>query len=1341
MNYLIPRTCTELLSQTSGEDETKSLASFRDASAYVLLGDPGSGKTTAFTAECEELGEEAYFVSARDFLAFSPEDFPEWHGKTLYIDGLDEVRVGQDDARTPLDQIRRKLAGLGRPKFRISCRAMDWLGDNDRSKLDMVSPSGNVTTLSLDILTEADVLNFLQSLSPPIEAETFIDKAKVNGVYGLLFNPQSLQMLVDLVGGGADWPSSRKEVFEQFCTRVAKEHNVEHEIGAPEIWVPTILNAAGQLCAVQLLTGASGYTADQQQPDEEYIEVSRCGYESMADAHNALATKLFRIVSEGRVAPVHRQIAEFLGARRLADVIDDGLPATRVVSLMTGVDESVVTDLRGLAAWLATLSQPARKLLIDNDPVGIGLYGDISGFSFDEKCDLLDSLKGHMRRIGNFWGIGQSFESLASPQMIPVLSRHISESSPGEQEEMFVQFLLMILSRGDPFIELSDVLLGIVRDDRWWPTTRQIALETFIHNCEDEKVGARSLRQLLEDVHGGVVSDPDHGLLGIILDKSYPDHLPPSEVWNYLLDSRSRSIVNSYRIFWDYRLLERTTDNHLADLMDSFVAKIESLVPALKRHYLEYIPLELVNRALKVAGDAIDRETLYDWLGIGALRWRHANQDSSLQEIRMWLEDRPDVQKGVILEGLCRSTERDNLGSIESEVRRRLYGTTLPQDTGQWRLDQSVLLVDTIPWVAEHLLEMAFISWRQHTEDEGLSVDVLQNAVRENEALTIKLDELLSRPVVDPQETEEDPEYVQILAERQRQEAEWLEYVRSNEQALRENRASPHLLRELALGYFGLLAETSGTAGVNALRKLLDDEEDLVVAVLSGFLRSIDHPDAPTAGEIINLSIEGKTHPLCLPILAGMSEIDISSSEELYQLDKRKLRTALASYFHEHPASHHPDWYLNILPREPFTVACVLAEFTASELREGKEYVHGLWDLAADEAHSEIARLASLRILRKFPTRCGEGQLESLDSLFLAALRHADRIRFQMLIDRKSSLEDMDAKQRAHWLAAGLVTSPDTYCDRIESFALDSEERCLQLAMFFRNGTVNYLNESGVGLLIRLLGKWFGRELDRSSGPFTPPVAASELVRHMINVVAASSEDEAYDVMDGLLADDSLSSWHDYLEWSREGQRVIRRDALFSHPSPEEVNNTLNGGTPANPRDLAALLYDKLAEVGLRIRTDNTDDWRQYWNEGPRGIPLKSKIEDHCRDALLSDLRLMLPEGIDAQPEGQYANDKRSDIRASYADFNVPVEIKKHEHRDLWTSIRKQLIPSYTFDPDTAGFGIYLVFWFGSEITGAAPPQGERPTDAEVLKNMLENTLTPEESKKISVCVIDVSRS
>ena len=45
----------------------------------------------------------------------------------------------------------------------------------------------------------------------------------------------------------------------------------------------------------------------------------------------------------------------------------------------------------------------------------------------------------------------------------------------------------------------------------------------------------------------------------------------------------------------------------------------------------------------------------------------------------------------------------------------------------------------------------------------------------------------------------------------------------------------------------------------------------------------------------------------------------------------------------------------------------------------------------------------------------------------------------------------------------------------------------------------------------------------------------------------------------------------------------------------------------------------------------------------------------------------------------------------------MPVEIKKSSSRELWSAIRNQLIAKYTRDPGAAGYGIYLVFWFGRE--------------------------------------------
>ena len=48
-------------------------------------------------------------------------------------------------------------------------------------------------------------------------------------------------------------------------------------------------------------------------------------------------------------------------------------------------DGRVVTELRGLSAWLAAYPGEARRLLIDADPVGVGLYGDIGEFPKDDK--------------------------------------------------------------------------------------------------------------------------------------------------------------------------------------------------------------------------------------------------------------------------------------------------------------------------------------------------------------------------------------------------------------------------------------------------------------------------------------------------------------------------------------------------------------------------------------------------------------------------------------------------------------------------------------------------------------------------------------------------------------------------------------------------------------------------------------------------------------------------------------------------------------------------------------------------------------------------------------------
>ena len=93
--YVAPRTCTVVDEGEPKRDVEKSatpLTNFADAAAYVLIAEPGAGKTTAFETEAASQG--AVCVTVRDFRTFEK---PEWRDTTLFLDGLDEARAGTED--------------------------------------------------------------------------------------------------------------------------------------------------------------------------------------------------------------------------------------------------------------------------------------------------------------------------------------------------------------------------------------------------------------------------------------------------------------------------------------------------------------------------------------------------------------------------------------------------------------------------------------------------------------------------------------------------------------------------------------------------------------------------------------------------------------------------------------------------------------------------------------------------------------------------------------------------------------------------------------------------------------------------------------------------------------------------------------------------------------------------------------------------------------------------------------------------------------------------------------------------------------------------------------------
>ena len=690
------------------------------------------------------------------------------------------------------------------------------------------------------------------------------------------------------------------------------------------------------------------------------------------------------------------------------------------------------------------------------------------------------------------------------------------------------------------------------------------------------------------------------------------------------------------------------------------------------------------------------------------------------------------------------------------KVQKRLYGAVTSPNVGLWYLEQAVLNAQLKPQVAKHLLELAWLCHSQQSGNEGLSLEHFEKYTGKCELLKSRL-AVLRTPNTIPRGdrvADQDRYGERYIDQRRRQEEEWLDYLRANETALRENRAAPVLLHEIARTYFGHLLSFNADDAPKAIQKRLRGDNDLIDAALEGLRGAIKRDDIPNLQEIIGIREKGRMHALCWPFLAGMAEAEREATVDLSQWDKERIRTAITFYYCIPHGEYRPEWYEWLLKRLPQVVADVQVQFAVSELHNGRHSIYKLWELAHDPAHAEVARLASMRLLRSFPTRCNTEQIKALDDLLWAALLYADRTLLCELIDRKLATKSMGVSQRVHWLAVAAIVSPESYTEHLINYVEGQENRIRQFMGFFPDvishagGSLSDIN-LGVRVLevfVRLVGgyvgphqRWDDESDEDKGGMVGPEMQAAWLAGSLIQRLAGMSGESAGLALDRLLEDNTLLAWRDVLSRARDSQRVIQRDASYRHPDPEQVCRTLDSGSPANAADLAALLVDRLDEISRQIETGNTDDWRQYWNEGPHGRPCSPKGENSCRDALLSDLRVRLSDDLDAQPEGQYARDRRADIRVSSGqNFQVPVEIKKNNHPDLWNAIRTQLIAKYTRDPAAAGQGIYLVFWFGKAFARRSP-SGSRPDTPDGLGEQLKATFSDEEARRISVVVVDVS--
>lgn len=463
----------KLISSTRDREETLKPPLFSDFQVernIVLLGNPGAGKTHLFNASARQVTAE--FRTVRAFLN-SPE---EWNDKVLFVDALDERRAGRADDNI-IDELVRKLFASPPLKLRISCREQDWLGESD---LEAFRPyfdkNGGAAVLSLLALTKDEQRAVLLQHGLT-DIDGFLEEANLRDLAEFLHNPQNLRMLATVVASG-HWPATRSQLFALSTELWLSEQNETHarkdSYSASELR-PT----AGALCALRLISDVDGFGLDYRTSNPAYPGINSIPFLDKHKVEAALRRPVFAAIpGTSHVDYVHRTTAEYLAAEWLAETMEKGLPAQRVLALF-GPDYQPATELRGLHAWLPTFSAKFAERFIHADPYGVLSYGDPAGLTSLLRLHLLAALSNLSAADPWFRSQDSTAERLSgmcTPEMIPAFRSILESAQPDHSMRLLV---LDALAAGSPPQELLESVNKVLLDENAWKIEREHAFDVL----------------------------------------------------------------------------------------------------------------------------------------------------------------------------------------------------------------------------------------------------------------------------------------------------------------------------------------------------------------------------------------------------------------------------------------------------------------------------------------------------------------------------------------------------------------------------------------------------------------------------------------------------------------------------------------------------------------------------------------------------------------------------------------------------------------------------------------------------------------------------------------------
>ncbi len=1351
------------LSYTDEKHKTKLISEKEllscDRNAIVVLGEPGMGKTRLL----HELENQfdGKFTTAISFLRQSHDQIPK--DMFLIIDGLDEIATVEDG--DPLHKVLRCLNASGNPPFIISCRSAEW--DNVVASIDIQDEYGFLPfVLTLEPLSNDDVEEFLTEALGNSQAKKTLNQFELAGLELLLHNPLNLEFVISIVKNQCGVPTSRSELLNQATKVLCEERNIRHRRSShtlAQLPVEGVLDAAGEVMAIALITGKSEISIEAA--SEEKLYLPELGSSSNIEMINASLrhSRLFRTTNDKVFTPIHRTVAEFLGARWLAKEIENHQyqhrTAMRFLHLISH-EAGVPASLRGLHAWLPKFSpQILGPMVIDQDPYGILRYADGDSLSVTQAKRLIQNLRQFWQndpQFQDYWWERNSVRALVQVELVDEIQSIICNSD--EREPLHLRVLLLkAVKEGDIAKQLSPTLETILLDSKREFVERSLAGEALCQIVHYNNYWTDQIKLLSGK------GDYDSTRLAVDLitevgaEKFEVEQIAMAIIaftgilTTDLVDREDRHYGFLLNL---QRNIKGIPQKRISELLDELAKVILKLHDPMKWWETDYhkdlstiadFAIPLISTILNKQTKSIEPEQIWFWIRALWSGWHQypAEHKSVCQSVC----DNNNLRIGIQRLALFEPDTEEHFHDCLHRLTEICTAFTISKDDARIHLSELVKRNhsgERIRWI--YLIETL------RSGDCFIPAEIQEiakpYAMEDQELMNL----LVEQPKV-PESTESQKRYRRSLQTQKIEQQEQLNEIRTryaqNIDVIRRG-ALPWILNP-AKAYLGMFRnlrnDLQPSERISAwLGEVLKD------AVLEGFEATLNRKDLPSTGQIATDFSQSKASNFAFPMIAAAGERYLNGTK--FDDLPYDLISALGAIsdnglqnLEEHLTGLNASLYAE-LRKDKEKYQAHLRRMIEPILESNSSHITGLYRLTHQDFEQPNLLNLGFEWLERYPNLPLRITRELIYGVFRAISGSESQISNRLATLSKVRLQrtTTGSDEEKFWRSVQFSVDFETAIFSIPNIKKQNRDLLWSLTQLIYRPTVfegEWLFPVQVAQLKWLVSNfryhWPKYEIKPGlSMGSTNPEDATVLIIEAINRISKEPSNEARSALTELREMDR-DGYTNYVLSAIAANNRKRITEYFVPPSLSDLKKVLSNGSPISAADVQAIVLDKLIQLQERLRGDDKNPVNNFYDHG------KPRNEIECCNQLLILLH-ELPFGIQSKPEVIMPKKKRSDAAFTYGAIEIPMETKGQWHKSVWNAATTQLDRFYIANYRSASKGIYIVFWFGKDAPKGKrikrPPHGlMKPETPEDMQIALQLLIPLERRADVAVFVLDVTKT